>query len=276
MCRLLGYVTAEPASITHSLGAPLFDQFTALCAIHADGWGMGWRTPQGPEIATSHLCATTDPRFAELAGKRLSDAGLVHLRWATDGLAVNPENTHPFTAGGYAFAHNGNVSPIPQLESLLGDEAQALLRGTTDSERYFAYLWQEIAAADDEATALQDAVSRLHQQFPTRSLNALLLSPTTLYAIHVNNAAVGPIDDVIAMYSSADEIPLGHADSSGYFAMAYRETPEAVHVISSGISPEGWEPVPADSILAIDVQTRDVGVLAIAPATVPGSARGDD
>ena len=49
--------------------------------------------------------------------------------------------------------------------------------------------------------------------------------------------------------------------------MAYRVAPTAVHVISSGLPDEGWTPVPADSVLAIDLSTREIGVLD--PRTVP-------
>ena len=274
MCRLLGYVTDTPRSIADSLGADLFEQFTSLCAIHGDGWGMAWDRPQaGIETRTSHRSALDDPAYAELASRPLSSAGMVHLRWATNGLAVSPENTHPFSDGALSLAHNGSITPIPELEALLSAESRAALRGTTDSERYFRYVAQEVAGAEDEPEAVRQAISALHAAFPTSSLNALLLSETHLYAIHVNSNATGPIASVAAMYESADEIPLGHADSTGYFAMAYRVREDSVHVISSGVSPDGWLPVPLDAVLAIDVRTREVTVHAISNATVARSTR---
>ncbi|WP_194291302.1 class II glutamine amidotransferase [Cumulibacter manganitolerans] len=275
MCRLLGYVTGVPAPISASLGEGLFGQFTSLCTIHCDGWGMAWRRPDGIGIRTSPESALVDPAYAELAHQPLSDAGMVHLRWATDGLAVSPENTHPFTDGRLALAHNGSIAPIAELESLLTAESLAAVRGTTDSERYFRYLVQEIGAAADEPEpeAVRRTISALHHRFPTSSLNALLLSPSHLYAVHVNSAATGPIRSVRAMYDSADDIPLGHADSSGYFAMAYRVRDEAVHVISSGVSPAGWQPVPLDSVLAIDLGTREVAVHAISTVTTAAGPR---
>jgi hypothetical protein len=43
--------------------------------------------------------------------------------------------------------------------------------------------------------------------------------------------------------------------------MAYKVSRTAVHVISSGLPDEGWSPVPSDSILAIDLATREIEVL---------------
>lgn len=271
MCRLLAYVTAGAAPVATTLGEDLFDQFTALCAIHADGWGMAWHGDSGVAVRRSHRSAIEDSTYRGLAHQSLSRAGMVHLRWATDGLAVAPENTHPFTDGVRALAHNGNIAPIDRLERLLDDDNRRQLRGTTDSERYFRYLVQEMAGASDEAAAVLDAICQLHDEFPECSLNAILLTPSRLYAIHVNSAAAGPIDEVVAMYESADDIPLGHADSVDYFAMAYRVSESGVHVISSGVSPEGWTPVPADTVLAIDVANREVAIHTVDRAASEGA-----
>lgn len=67
-----------------------------------DGWGMAWHGADDPvtHTATSTNSAAADPRYFELAGRALSAAGIVHLRWATGGLAVTAPNTHPFAEGG--------------------------------------------------------------------------------------------------------------------------------------------------------------------------------
>jgi len=49
--------------------------------------------------------------------------------------------------------------------------------------------------------------------------------------------------------------------------MAYRVSPTAVQVISSGLPGEGWTPMPADSILAIDLASRQIDVFE--PAAFP-------
>jgi hypothetical protein len=40
--------------------------------------------------------------------------------------------------------------------------------------------------------------------------------------------------------------------------MDFRLMPDAVHVISSGIDPEGWTPVPEDTAAAVDLTTLEL------------------
>jgi hypothetical protein len=108
------------------------------------------------------------------------------------------------------------------------------------------------------------AVRGLATGFPEASLNALLLTPTHLYAVHVNSHAATPLDDLREVAGSDEAIPHGHA--TAYFDMAYRASPSAVQVISSGLPDEGWSPVPQDSILAVDLATRTIEALDVAPA----------
>jgi predicted glutamine amidotransferase len=266
---LLGYVSDGLASAVDGLGATEFQTFTSLSAVHGDGWGMAWSQPDGNGIgaATSPASAADDPAYFELAGQALGPAGLVHLRWATDGLVVHAMNTHPFTDGTHALAHNGSISPIDALERLLSEHSLAQLSGTTDSERYFRLVLQCIEETGNERAGLVRAVGVLHEQFPEASLNALFLTPTHLYAVHVNSGAATPLDDLREMFGSDDAMPHGHA--TAYFDMAYKVSPTAVHVISSGLPDEGWSPVPSDSILAIDLGTRAIEVLD--PAAVPSA-----
>jgi predicted glutamine amidotransferase len=260
LCRLLGYVSEGPESAVEGLGVSEFQTFTSLSAVHGDGWGMAW-SEAGSRIGvtTSPASAADDPTYFDLAGQALGSAGLVHLRWATDGLVVHSMNTHPFTDGTYALAHNGSISPIASLEGLLSAGSLAQLKGTTDSERYFRLVLQYIEEDGDERAGLVRAVGTLHEHFPEASLNALVLTPTRLYAVHVNSRAATPLDDLRDLFGSDDAIPHGHA--TAYFDMAYKVSPTAVHVISSGLPDEGWTPIPSDSILAIDLGTREIEVL---------------
>lgn len=267
MCRLLGYVSAAPESAVEGLGVAEFQTFTALSAVHGDGWGMAWREPGDgrTRVATSPRSAADDPAYFGLAEQALGSAGLVHLRWATDGLVVDGVNTHPFADGDYALAHNGSISPIDELESLLWEGSLARLKGDTDSERYFRLVLQCIEEVGDERDGLAHAVGLLHQHFPEASLNALFLTSTHLYAVHVNSGAATPLDDLRELVGSDDAMPHGHA--TAYFDMAYKVSASAVHVISSGLPDAGWTPMPADSLLAIDLRTRAVEVVDPMPTT---------
>ena len=258
---MLGYVSEGPESAVDGLGSAEFQSFTSLSAVHGDGWGMAWRMPgnEGIDAARSTRSAADDPTYFQLAGQALGSAGLVHLRWATDGLDVDPANTHPFTDGPYALAHNGSISPIDTLDGMLSDTGRARLQGTTDSERYFRLVLQCIEAGGDERAGLVRAVGMLHEKFPEASLNALFLTATSLYAVHANSRAATPLDDLRELFGSDEAMPHGHA--AAYFDMVYKVSSSAVHVISSGLPDEGWTPVPADSILAIDLATREVEAL---------------
>ena len=267
MCRLLGYVADRPVSVVEVLGEEGFADFTALTAVHGDGWGMAWQaedhTLQHVSVADS---ASVDPSYDSLARTPLGRAGFVHLRWASEDLAITPENTHPFvepdtSVGTIAFAHNGHIAPIDRLEGLLTDDSRTRLRGTTDSERYFRLVLEYVEKEQDVETGVARALGVMIREFPTSSLNALLLAPSIMVAVHINSAATSPQTRLRALFEHEDEIPARH--TTEYFAMDYRELPGAVHVISSGLDEEGWTPVPADTAAVVDLGSRDIRPLPI-------------
>jgi predicted glutamine amidotransferase len=151
MCRFLAYASETSRSVADLVGAEDFASFRELSHLHRDGWGMAWLTDPGgagpgcDEMRTlvegrlramrSLLPAYEDPAFDAYAGRQLSSAGFVHLRWATSGLAVAESNTHPFLGSGWAFAHQGSIPSPDRLDALLAPEWLARRQGTTDSER---------------------------------------------------------------------------------------------------------------------------------------------
>lgn len=257
MCRLLGYVAAHPMSFVDVLGEEGFSNFTALTAVHGDGWGMAWHEPgdTAAHFSSSPHSAILDPTYDDLARRRLGPVGLVHLRWATSGLAVTPENTHPFVDGGYAFAHNGHISPIPRLERLLTPASRGRLVGDTDSERYFRFVMQCIDEFGNDRDGVTRALGILMREFPTSSLNALMLTPHHSFAVHINSHAVSPLRALRELFASPESIPFRH--STEYFTMDYRVTADAVHIISSGLDEPGWTRVPEDTAVMIDLVTRE-------------------
>jgi len=269
VCRLLGYVADRPTSVVDVLGEDGFDRFTALTTVHGDGWGMAWRaedaTIQTVSVADS---AGDDATYDSLARTPLGRAGFVHLRWASLGLPVAPENTHPFVAtdplagvgsATVAFAHNGHVAPIGRLESLLTPESRAQLVGETDSERYFRFVLQCVAEDQDVEAGTARALGVLVQEFPTSSLNALMLTRSQMFAVHINSSAAWPKRRLRELFDNDDDFPDRH--TTDYFAMDYRVLPDAVHVISSGLDEEGWTPVPPDTVAVVDLETREIRLL---------------
>lgn len=261
MCRLFGYVTRTNRSVRDLLGEEGLAAFTSLSAVHADGWGAAWHetgTEGAPltRIVSSPRSAALDPEYAATVRTPLSCAGLVHLRWATGGLDVRPENTHPFFADGYAFAHNGHVSPIADLEALLTPATRAHLVGDTDSERYFRFVRQTIDECGSEVDGVGQALATLIKKFPAASLNALMLAPERMFAIHINSRADSPLRALRAMFDDEEDIPARH--TTEYFAMDYRVREDSIEVVSSGLDQPGWTPVPADTAVMVDLTTREV------------------
>lgn len=268
MCRLLGYVSDRPTSVVDVLGEDGFDRFTALTAVHGDGWGMAWRaddaTIQTVSVADS---ASADTSYDALGRTALGRAGIVHLRWASDGLATTPENTHPFVqpdtvVGTVAFAHNGHIEPLGRFDELLADESRALLRGTTDSERYFRVVLECVEKEQDLEAGVVRALAVLVEAFPTSSLNALMLTPQKMVAVHINSRAAVPQRRLRALFDDEEDIPARHTPEE-YFAMDMRVQAGAVHVISSGLDEEGWTPVPSDSAAIVDLESREITALPV-------------
>ena len=248
MCRLLGYVSRRPISVLEVLGRKHFDAFTALTVVHGDGWGVAWQDPDdlGVRTASSPESADRDPNYVKLTGMPLGRAGIVHLRWATPGLTVRPENTHPFVADGYAFAHNGHIAPVQRLEELLTPESRAQLRGDTDSERYFRFVMQCVLERGDDADGLSQALEVLVREFPESSLNALMMTPTRMFGVHINSQAPAPVKGLRKLFDSEEEIPSRHTDD--YFAMDFRVTGD----------PVGWTQVPEDNAAMVDMTTLEI------------------
>ncbi len=276
MCRLLGWVSSAPRSMADVLGPAALDGFTALSRHHADGWGLATaRAGDGPEVERSTAGAAGDPAFAR-AVHRAAPAGVAHLRWATPGMAVETRNTHPFRRGDTAFAHNGALHPQDRLSRALPLRAPYAPEGTTDSERYFLTLLAALDAGADVAAAVSAVVARIGEAgLEVSSLNALLLTPTTLAAVNVHDPARAPLHP----HADPDGDPRSGADAAAardapYFDLRYREDAGAVVVASSGFdqpADEGWAPLPDSSVLLIDRATLRTEVVALASGLEPAA-----
>ncbi|MDQ1545095.1 MAG: hypothetical protein QOK08_2733 [Actinomycetota bacterium] len=249
MCRLLGYVTRTPTTLAELLGEADLQEFAELSRKHADGWGLAWPENDGVEVAKSPDAARTSPLFARMSHEHVSDLGLMHLRWATLGLNVVAENTHPFTDGSIAFAHNGSIKPPESLDTLIPDDLKALRKGTTDSERYFLMLLDR-ARHTAPATALAETVNLIASSLKFSSLNAMVATSTQLVAVSRF--------DAIAEAKEAEPL---------YYQLRYRVTPNAVVVASSGWG-DGWTILQNGEMLVVDRGTLDVSVSQLSEVNV--------
>jgi predicted glutamine amidotransferase len=252
MCRLLGVISTAPIAVSDAVGAHVLKDFVALTKIHGDGWGIArvGRAGQDPRVEVSAGSALDDPAFTEATRDRRSIASLVHLRWATTGIAVQPQNSHPFLADRVAMAHNGSVKPTDPLDELLDPSITASLRGTTDSERYFALIRQHRPAAPDLAEAVRRAVAQLREIYPDASLNALVLGEDQLIAVHAHARSRLPDEDIEEI--TAAELPAEHLED--YFALRWvRPDDQTIVVGSTGFGDLDWQPLPPESVTAISI-----------------------
>ncbi len=250
MCRLLGWASRTPTTLADLLGEDDLDAFTGLSARHADGWGVARSTGRGVAVRRQPVAARTSARFDRQAQHRRSDLGLAHLRRATLGLSVAPENTHPFTDGRVAFAHNGSIAPPAALDALVPASTAGRRRGTTDSERYFLAVLARLRDGVAPGEALRDTADDIAATAGFTSLNCLLLTPESLYAFCRVNPH-GVVED----------------DDPEYYTLRYRTAADAVVVSSSGWG-EGWSELASGDLLVI--RRRTLETFLVAPA---GAAR---
>jgi predicted glutamine amidotransferase len=251
MCRLLGWTTRVPTTLSELLGADDLAGFTRLSTKHADGWGVARSTRRRVAVRKRPDAARTSAEFARWAGRRRADMGLVHLRWATLGLGVGPDNTHPFTDGRVAFAHNGSIRPPAELDLLLSERSRRRRQGTTDSERYFlavAELLRDGAAPEE---ALRTTADRIAGSMDFTSLNCLLLTPEKLYALCRFDPA-GRWED----------------DDPAYYDLRYRVSEDAVVVASSGWGSD-WRELGNGDLLVVRRRTLETSVVTSTGLSVP-------
>ncbi|MCS0604904.1 class II glutamine amidotransferase [Streptomyces sp. LP11] len=183
MCRLFG-LSSSPVR-THAtfwlLDAP--DSLRAQSHRDPDGTGLGFFAPDGtPEVHKAPIAAYEDRAFAEESRQVESSTFLAHIRYASTG-GLDTRNTHPFEQDGRLCAHNGVIEGLDVLDRHLGAD-RALVRGDTDSERFFALVTRETAAHGGDVSAGLVAAARwTAENLPLYALNIILVTPGELWAL---------------------------------------------------------------------------------------------
>lgn len=259
MCRLLGVVSRSGRGVEGELGARRCASFLALSTLHADGWGSAWANAPGSRLARHRQVGPPVNDRARCTLARRTAASIVHLRMATPGLPRCLRNTHPFLVDGVAFAHNGAIAPRDRLRRLLSAGAIADLTGTTDSELYFALVRQYAGITGNLHEGTCAAVGVLRREFPAASLNALLISPWQLTAVHASECAPNPLT--------------GRADD--YFQMFWtRRADGSTAFVSSGSDTTGWHPMPLATVVTVELGTAAMNWQSVAEADQPEPSLG--
>jgi glutamine amidotransferase len=182
MCRLFGM--SGGGERVHAtfwlLEAP--DSLARQSRREPDGTGLGYFDADGhPVVEKQPVAAYEDEAFAREAREVESSTFLAHIRYASNG-AVALQNTHPFEQKDRLFAHNGVIGGLDELERELGP-ARELVRGDTDSERFFALITRRIEQHGDVGAGIADAARWVAEHLPVFAINVILIIREELWAL---------------------------------------------------------------------------------------------
>jgi predicted glutamine amidotransferase len=253
MCRLFGlHAGGQDVDATFwLLDAPV--SIAELSHRNADGYGLATFDRNGElGLIRAPIRAADDEAFAAAARATHAAVHLAHVRYADTG-AVSEANTHPFILDGRAFAHNGVVSDLDELDRRLGSH-RALVHGQTDSERFFALLTVAIREHDGDVRAgIIAATTMLARDITLYSLNFLLATAGHLWAFRY------PEHNDLYVLARAPGGPRGNQpldehSPHGTIRMRMREgARRRLIVVASEPMDEdlGWEEVAAGELLHI-------------------------
>ncbi len=251
MCQLLGMNCNTPTDVLFSFAG--FAQRGGRTDHHADGWGIAFfeggrdGKHQGLRHFVDHLPASESP-VAELVRRYpvKSENVIAHIRKATQG-EVSLANCHPFVRelwGHYwVFAHNGDLKDFhPRLHGSFHPV------GTTDSERAFCYILQELAKSHAGLPSIAELTLTLRELAaaiaPHGTFNFLLSNGRALWA-HASTS----------LHYVLRQHPFTHAHlSDDDMAVNFAElaTPQdrvAVVVTQPLTTDEAWEKMHAGQLL---------------------------
>lgn len=242
---------SEPANAKFwLLDAP--DSLSQQSRREPDGTGLGWFDERGaPHLSKQPLAAYEDRRFAREAREVRSRTFVAHVRFASTG-GLDVRNTHPFEQRGRLFAHNGVIEDLAALEAHLGSD-RALIKGDTDSERFFALITREIEARDgDVGAGIEAASAWVAANLPVFAINLVLAVADGLWALRY------PDTHPLFVLERAPGQPLVHTSSLGtrVHSDAGAERPLVVIASERMDSDPGWRLLEPGELVHVDDALR--------------------
>jgi predicted glutamine amidotransferase len=237
MCRLLGIVPGSDSIVDFSV-VRSFRNLASCGKVcegsgpgHGDGWGMvAWENGSPTYLGREPSDAFTDPLYENACirgeSSKISSHLITHLRKASVGLKVR-ENTHPFTQGEWAFAHNGTIRKLN-------------LKYTTDSQWFFESIMQENKKnGGDIISAISKNVRTVREIYPYTSITFLLSNGRTIY---------------------------GYRDATAnieYYTLFYAKTSGGLYVTQETFFDAPWTEVDNGSLLVVnpDLTTEVIPIL---------------
>lgn len=240
----MGYVSHEKTNFDALVGEN-FKEFISLSSIHCDGWGIATidRDSHVAHLDRAPETAATSAGFSRALANTSTDGGLLHLRWATKGLPVSQNNTHPFTYKDYSFIHNGAIYPETAIDQLINPKFFEYIAGTTDSEKYFYLLLTEIEK-HGIVKGISSTISLIKEHADYSSINAMIMNEDTFVVVSEFQPAKKP-----------DWAP------DDYYEIKYRVDNEGVLVASSGWNQPGWTTLENHHSLVVDRSTFQTQVM---------------
>ena len=190
MCQLLGMNCNAPTDVTFSFRG--FAQRGGHTDQHTDGWGIAFFEgdasaggDKGLRHFVDHQPACESPVADLISRYPIKSRNVIaHIRKATQG-RVALENCHPFVRelwGRYwVFAHNGDLKDFaPRLHGSFKPV------GSTDSERAFCWIMQELAKSHAGVPSVPELTLTLRelaaQIVPHGTFNFLMSNGQALWA----------------------------------------------------------------------------------------------
>ncbi len=221
-----------------------------------DGTGLGAYDGEGrPEVFKQPIAAYEDQAFAREARELCSRTFVAHVRYASTG-AVSAENTHPFEQHGRLFAHNGVIGQPERIEPELGDY-RSLVRGQTDSERFFALITREIDRRGDVGEGIAAAAAWIAERLPVFALNCVLITDSELWALRYPDTHELHVLERTAGGNSGGR-HLDHASARGSVRVRSGELREqrSVVVATEPMDEDDWRELEPGQLLHVDADLR--------------------
>jgi len=242
----MGYVSPNKTSFPAIVG-DYFSDFVALSSVHCDGWGLSTVDQSGSHIVLNRKveAASASSTFDATVAKNVADGALLHLRWATKGIPISENNTHPFFYGDYSFIHNGSIFPPDVIAPFIDPKFKSLIVGESDSERYFYLVMTEIEKLGLVA-GVKSALAIIKEHGDTTSLNCMLMNRDYFLTVSEHNTARKP-----------DWAP------DDYYEIKYLPTPQGVLFASSGWNQPGWTMLENHHAALVNRSSFEIEVIAI-------------
>jgi predicted glutamine amidotransferase len=251
MCRLVGWVSSRPVTLRTALGDRAIERLRSLATVHCHGWGAAWRDGEGIGLSRSPVGAAEDPGFVDLVDNVATTAGIVHLRLSTPGYGRTVVDNHPFRDGAWALMHNGAVAPVSGVDKLLHPTSTRRPEGSTDSERWFLALRDELDRGADVGSAVRSVVSAAQSVgLHASSWNSMLLGPDGLHVVVHNDPSLIPVD--VTLWP--DLVPDIARDWPPYFDVRMRVHQGVAVATSSGVVDDtsDWTLLPNRAVVRLE------------------------